>query len=442
MTYINDKKYLKLPQQVEENRKNIKAIDEYLQEFGVKVFSTDESLENATWISTNDLILLDREPVVGDYVLGSDGFAATIITVSGNVNELSTPIDMKIIGPQGEEGPIGPNGPTGPTGPQGPAGTPVSGVKLTAINTGVNQYDIELVGAGLNPGTTYRFVVATNLASTTAFLTFYVDGVLQTEKASILDFVMVRILGTEYRLYFYNETGDATEYVLKNAPSSIVFRNVTTWDFNQQIDGSTVGPSGPTGATGPTGPQGPTGPTGPTGPEGPRGPAGLPGNNVTPAEDDLRFTLTRDNQGLNLKPDYDFNELGLLFPQNDDTEIVYIQAQMPHDREPNSDIFPHVHVKLEDGGQAVFKIDYKWFNIGEEVPTAFTTYIMNDNTHDYVATDIHSVIKNDTGIDGTGKTSSSMMLIKLYRDDNVYSGDIVTYEFDIHYTRSRFGEDV
>ncbi len=47
---------------------------------------------------------------------------------------------------------------------------------------------------------------------------------------------------------------------------------------------------------------------------------------------DLRFAGGRDKQGNTQKPDYDYTNLGLLFPQNDATEIAYLIAQAPHER--------------------------------------------------------------------------------------------------------------
>ena len=44
--------------------------------------------------------------------------------------------------------------------------------------------------------------------------------------------------------------------------------------------------------------------------------------------DDFSVPLTRDKQGQSSKPDYDFTNLGLLFPQNDTAEIVYLVMQM------------------------------------------------------------------------------------------------------------------
>lgn len=49
-----------------------------------------------------------------------------------------------------------------------------------------------------------------------------------------------------------------------------------------------------------------------------------------PAWDDLRFPATRIRRGVTQKPDFDTNEIGLLFPRNDDNEIAYMIAQFPH----------------------------------------------------------------------------------------------------------------
>jgi len=58
--------------------------------------------------------------------------------------------------------------------------------------------------------------------------------------------------------------------------------------------------------------------------------------------DDLRFPASQTKQGSNLKPDFDINNVGLLFPQNDADEIIYIIAQMPHDMKLGSNIRPHI----------------------------------------------------------------------------------------------------
>jgi hypothetical protein len=158
-------------------------------------------------------------------------------------------------------------------------------------------------------------------------------------------------------------------------------------------------------------------------------------------EEDLRFTATTIRQGVTTKPDFDTTDLVLLFPQNDATEIAYINAQMPHSWQEGTAIEPHIHYIQEEDTQPVFKIDYRWVNIGDAVPSTFTTYTMDSNVMSYVE-DGHQMIYGSDGIDGTGYTASSMLQIKLYRDDNVYTGDCKMLEFDIHYKVDKFGKDV
>jgi len=45
--------------------------------------------------------------------------------------------------------------------------------------------------------------------------------------------------------------------------------------------------------------------------------------------DDLRFPATATRQGALAKPDFDYTNIGLLFPQNDPTEIIYMIDQLP-----------------------------------------------------------------------------------------------------------------
>jgi hypothetical protein len=159
-------------------------------------------------------------------------------------------------------------------------------------------------------------------------------------------------------------------------------------------------------------------------------------------EEDLRFPATLIRQGATTKPDFDTTDVVLLFPQNDATEIAYINAQMPHAWEAGTSIEPHIHYIQEASGQAVFKIDYRWFNIGDAVPSTWTTYTMDTDAITYVSGDLHQLVIGALPISGTGFTASSVLQIKLYRDDNVYVGDAKVIEFDIHYKVNKFGLDI
>ena len=157
---------------------------------------------------------------------------------------------------------------------------------------------------------------------------------------------------------------------------------------------------------------------------------------------DMLVPLTQSKVGANLKPDFNYTEIAYEFPQNDITEYVTFTLQLPHSWKQGTTIYPHVHWKQTQNLTPVFKMDYKWFNIGDLVPATWSTHIMNNLAKSYLGGSLHQINDNPIGIDGIGKTISSMLLIKLYRDDNVYTGDVITYQFDIHYETDSFGSNI
>lgn len=158
---------------------------------------------------------------------------------------------------------------------------------------------------------------------------------------------------------------------------------------------------------------------------------------------DLVNPMTLSSVGKNLKPDYDDVNMGLLFPQNDPSEYVDVIVQFPHGYKEGSAIHPHIHIEQNQDVQAVFKMDYKWYNIGDPVPGSWTTFVMDENAKPYTSGNIHQLISDtgDVGIDGTGMKISSILKARIYRDDNVYVGDCLTLEFDIHYQMDALGSE-
>lgn len=155
--------------------------------------------------------------------------------------------------------------------------------------------------------------------------------------------------------------------------------------------------------------------------------------------DDLRFPATRVRQGATTKPDFDITELGLLFPQNDATEIAYIIGQFPHDRKNGSNIRPHIHFVQDSSDQPVFKIDYRWYKNGDAVPASWTTLTCDSFAFTYDSGSIMQICSFPE-IDGSSIDSvSSIVDIRIYRDDNVVSGDVLMKEFDIHYQIDQIG---
>lgn len=158
------------------------------------------------------------------------------------------------------------------------------------------------------------------------------------------------------------------------------------------------------------------------------------GKQITGASywDDLTFPAVPSLRGVNDKPDFSYTQMGLLFPQNDTSEYIIVNVPLPHRWKEGSTIFPHVHIQQIHAGPPVFKMDYRWTNIGDDPGVSWTTYTMSTLAKTYTSGTIHQLVTNATGISGAGKTISSQLQLKLYRDDDVYIGDCCVWEFDIH----------
>ena len=160
----------------------------------------------------------------------------------------------------------------------------------------------------------------------------------------------------------------------------------------------------------------------------------------SPVWDDLFFPLTTAKQGQTDKPAFDPNGIGYLYPPSDTTQIMYMIAQMPHSWAQGTNIDPHVHWKQESTGSPVFKMDYKWFPIGGSVPDTYSTFVMANKRLAYTSGSMHQLNSGSAMISGSNITGvSSIMIIKLYRDDNAYAGNALVYQFDIHYLKDGFG---
>ena len=304
MPTYNNVNYLSLPQQVEKNRTDIQAIQDYLTSFGVKVFSTAKVLQGASWISTHDLILLDRDPIKGDYILGSDGFVATITDKSGVICTLSTPIDMKIQGPVGPQGAVGPDGPEGVQGIQGPVGengTPVAGVSYTSSDFGGSQ-GIEITVADLiskitiDKSKAFAFFGQNVSSESVNGFSLYIDDVVQVPYVSYIDSIYIgNNANTSIRMVFYNEIGELTTYQ-EVTGTKIRFQSfrVIPFTLNEILAGSTVGPTGPQGIQGIQGVEGPQGEQGIQGVQGETGltgPQGEPGTQGEPGSTGLGYVI-------------------------------------------------------------------------------------------------------------------------------------------------------
>jgi len=152
--------------------------------------------------------------------------------------------------------------------------------------------------------------------------------------------------------------------------------------------------------------------------------------------EDMRAPATAINPpGVEGDPDWDATNIGWLFDAAG-IEILYIIFQLPHTYKEGTDLYPHVHWQptSTDTGDVLWKIDYKWTNVNA-TDAGSTTPVEITPAGD--GTTLKHQLSSFAALDGTGKTISSILTIKLSRmgndDDDTYTGDALLKEFDIHY---------
>ena len=153
--------------------------------------------------------------------------------------------------------------------------------------------------------------------------------------------------------------------------------------------------------------------------------------------EDFRFPATQTKRGSNDLPDFDDREIGLLFPQNDISEIVYFIAQMPHDYALGTNLRPHIHFIQTSSLLPVFELIYRWYDNGSVVP-AYSSAISTKKiaVMDYVSGDTLQILSFPE-IDGSHiKGVSSVLDIYMYRNDDIIKSDVLYKEFDLHYLRT------
>lgn len=149
--------------------------------------------------------------------------------------------------------------------------------------------------------------------------------------------------------------------------------------------------------------------------------------------DDLRFPFTQSKLGSNDKPDFDYTNIGLLFPQNDASEKIYILAQLEHKWKLESTLHPHLHWVQTSASFPTWKMSYRWYENGGDPTGSFTTLSSSEGVLEYPGSGTILQMTEFGEIDGTGIDSvSSMLDIIIWREDDTITGDVLAKEFDIH----------
>jgi hypothetical protein len=127
---------------------------------------------------------------------------------------------------------------------------------------------------------------------------------------------------------------------------------------------------------------------------------------------------------------------------------VFFEIQMPHAWRQGTNIRPHLHfIPQIDGGvgeKIRWGLEYTWADLGDVFPN--TTIIYSDTIvpNETMVANTHYLTQLPE-IDGTGKTFSSMIACRLFRDaesvDDNFPGFAGLLEFDLHYQTDSLGSN-
>ena len=155
--------------------------------------------------------------------------------------------------------------------------------------------------------------------------------------------------------------------------------------------------------------------------------------------DDRTFPATQTPRFFADKPDFDTTNVGYLFPQNDESEVLYITDQMYHRYKQGSNLRPHVHFIQTSASIPIFELQHRWYNNGEIVPAFATIQTTGVGVLPYTSGSMLQITPFPE-IDGTGKEMSSFFDFKIYRQtgDGI-SGDVLYKGFDFHFKSNGLG---
>lgn len=139
-------------------------------------------------------------------------------------------------------------------------------------------------------------------------------------------------------------------------------------------------------------------------------------------------------------------------------EVMRMSGQFKHHWKEGSTVYPHAHLRRYSvtyvtdaftanadpvwvGTGRKFGLDYKWYNIGDPIPTEWS-YIELNEIPSFLAGlsgEKHMLLVNSTGISGVGKTKSSIIKMRLSNKTSTTSGELLLDAFDIHYEIDSMG---
>jgi len=118
-----------------------------------------------------------------------------------------------------------------------------------------------------------------------------------------------------------------------------------------------------------------------------------------------------------------------------------MNAQFSHGLKLGSDICPHIHFIQSVAAMPLFKLDYRWYDIGDTVPAFATIETITLGAVTTFTVGQHQLLEFPSISGASISKVSSIMDLKVYRDDSAVSGDVLYKEFDIHYRSDTYGSE-
>jgi hypothetical protein len=160
--------------------------------------------------------------------------------------------------------------------------------------------------------------------------------------------------------------------------------------------------------------------------------------------DDLSVSAALVKQGANTKPDFDYTNLGLLFPQNDSGEKAHLTIQMPHRKKLGTAVYLHVHYIQAGAAKPNFRADCCFYNNGAAVPSFAAAINTGDaggskGVFTYASGSILQIAQFPLIAAPANEGLSANLDVILYRTDNDVAGDVLVKYIDIHYEIDSYG---
>lgn len=152
---------------------------------------------------------------------------------------------------------------------------------------------------------------------------------------------------------------------------------------------------------------------------------------------DFSFSATASKQGILDKPDFDYDEVALLFPQDDATELIVSTQVTPHEFvvDPRAVWYPHIHRLQAAEEVPVYEYAFRICNPGSAVPD-FSDWIASTGVLEfaYVSGTISQIMHFPAfnAWDAGHQSPASTVDIKVRRNDDVLVGDDLYKAFDFH----------